>query len=190
MCARRKEEPAYVIEGWPAKVKEYRESGLYDDVQLHELAEGLRMAVDVSVYDDPAFDAHQMHMLRLGMQNELDVTALAAARVGWMDMLRDLEERGGGLEHVPMRGKEYRYLDPPKAPTEFDLLPELDVRRDEAAGDLERLITDLPDDLRRYALRALSGPAFGDEMASARASAVTAREIGCRAEAGGPQRGL
>lgn len=164
----------YEITGWPKIALDYRLTREYTFLQLHEISEGLRRKVDVSLYDNPSFDHHQMYALRIGLQNGLNVSDLAHPSISWMDMLRTLEDRGGGLAYEPEAPKERRLDMPSVEEIEAMLLRETASREtQEKPGDLEEVYESLPDDLRAYINDLLGvGQGFDADITKAKAAVM------------------
>lgn len=49
-------------------LNDYRETNLFDDLQMFEIRWGLKRGLDVSVYADPKFHRCQMEEIREGLE--------------------------------------------------------------------------------------------------------------------------
>lgn len=146
-----KDQP-YEIDGWPKVWLDYRATREYTFLQLYEIAEGLRRNLNVGVYANPSFNHHQMYVLRLGLQNRLEVDDVARADISWMDMLRTLEKRGHGLSYYPGMPKEKKLLMPSIEEMELMLLwePAAPEKAQEPEMDLQEIYDSMPDGMRVY----------------------------------------
>ena len=146
-----KDQP-YEIEGWPKVWLDYRATRDYTILQRYEIAEGLRHNLNVGVYADPSFDHHQMYVLRIGLQNRLEIDDVARSDVSWLDMLRTLEKRGDGLSYYPGASKEKKLLMPSIEEMELMLLrePAVPEKAQETEVDLQEMYGSMPDGMRAY----------------------------------------
>ena len=172
----------YEITGWPKVALDYRLSRAYTFLQLHEITEGLRRGLDVSLYDNPSLDHHQMYALRIGLQNCLDVRDLADPGMPWMDMLRTLEERGDGLAYEPEAPRERRLDMPTVEEIEEMLLREPAAKETrEKPVDLQEIYESVPDDLKTYISGLLGAERGIDADIEASKVAVAAKPAAGRA---------
>lgn len=58
-------------------LNDYRETNLFDDLQMFEIERGLEEGLDVSIYTDPKFNGNQMFEIRWGLKRGVDVSVYA-----------------------------------------------------------------------------------------------------------------
>jgi len=71
--------------GYKMIMSEYEEQGFTKD-QLHQIKLGLSDNVDVDIYADPRFDAKQMGQIRMGLIDGVDVEEYMNPKYTWRKM--------------------------------------------------------------------------------------------------------
>lgn len=82
-------------------LKEYEDTGVFNDAQLCNIKLGLIMGDDVSVYAKPEFTYKQMDAIASGMVHDIDVTKYADSRYSHFQMLAIRDALIEGIDVTP-----------------------------------------------------------------------------------------
>ena len=70
---------------------------------MEEILEGLKHKLDVSIYADPKYDEEQMHQIRLGLDDNIDITPY----IDYKSTIDDIKNIKYALTHgfIPQKTK-------------------------------------------------------------------------------------